>query len=84
MTDVNLTQIADSLATRSVTRPALPLVAVAGTRGKSTVVWLLATMLAAAGRSVGLWCSTGVYVRGERRDGELGPWSQVLEMVATG
>jgi cyanophycin synthetase len=84
MADVKLTPISGSQTAQRTTRPALPLVGVAGTRGKSTVAWLLETMLTAAGRSVGLWCSTGVYVRGERRDGELGPWSQVLEMVATG
>ncbi len=84
MADVKLTQVSGGHTAQRTTRPALPLVGVAGTRGKSTVAWLLEKMLTATGRSVGLWCSTGVYVRGERRDGELGPWSQVLEMVATG
>lgn len=65
-------------------RQALPLVAVAGTRGKSTTVWLLEGMLAEAGRATGLWCSTGVYVRGVRQAGELGPWSRVLSAVSAG
>ncbi|HEU4792046.1 MAG TPA: Mur ligase family protein [Nitrolancea sp.] len=84
MADVKLSEISIGQAGQSISRPALPLVAVAGTRGKSTVAWLLETMLTASGRSVGLWCSTGVYIRGERQEGELGPWSRVLEMVATG
>ncbi|MDI3340373.1 MAG: hypothetical protein QJR03_07540 [Sphaerobacter sp.] len=63
---------------------AFPLVGVAGTRGKSTTVWLLDAMLAAAGRASGLWCSTGVYVRGVRQPGELGPWSRVLAAVGSG
>ncbi|MBX6341935.1 MAG: hypothetical protein IRY97_05710 [Thermomicrobiaceae bacterium] len=41
-------------------------------------------MLTEAGRSSGLWCTTGVYVRGMRQPGELGPWSRVLEATRTG
>lgn len=63
---------------------ALPLVGIAGTRGKSTTAWLVEAMLAADGRSAGLWCSTGVYVRGVRQAGELGPWSRVLSAVSSG
>lgn len=58
--------------------PALPLVAIAGARGKSTTIWLLESMLREASQSVGVWSSSGVYVRGVRQPGELGPWSQVL------
>lgn len=65
-------------------RPVLPLVGIAGTRGKSTTVWLLESILHAAGRSTGLWCSTGVYIEGERQAGELGPWSRVLGAVSNG
>lgn len=63
---------------------ALPLVGVAGTRGKSTTVWLLDAMLTAAGRATGLWSSTGVYMRGVRQPGELGPWSRALAAVGSG
>jgi cyanophycin synthetase len=63
---------------------ALPLVAVAGVRGKSTIVWILERMLRSAGRTVGVWSSTGVYVQGERQTGELGPWTRVLEATQSG
>lgn len=60
---------------------ALPLVAVAGARGKSTTIWLLEAMLREGGQSVGVWSSSGVYVRGLRQPGELGPWSRVLSSI---
>lgn len=63
---------------------ALPLAAVAGVRGKSTIVWLLERMLRSAGRTVGVWSSTGVYIQGERQTGELGPWTRVLEAAQSG
>lgn len=80
MTDVDLTH-----GSRSVERrQALPLVGVAGLRGKSTIVWLLESMLTAAGQSSGVWSSTGVYVNRERQDGELRPWSAVLRDLTHG
>ena len=59
-------------------RTVLPLVAVAGARGKSTVSLMLEAILRAAGGSVASWVSSGVYVDGERLEGELRPWSRVL------
>jgi cyanophycin synthetase len=56
----------------------LPLIAIAGTRGKSTVAWMLSRILRADGRSVASWLSSGVYVGGVREVGELGPWSRVV------
>jgi cyanophycin synthetase len=65
----------------SVLRPnrtVLPLIAVGGSRGKSTVASMLSRIVQAAGRSVASWISTGVYVDGEQMEGELRPWSRVL------
>lgn len=62
----------------------LPLVGVAGVRGKSTIVWLLNHMLHTSGQTVGVWSSTGVYIDGVRQVGELGPWSQVLGAAQAG
>src|SRR5690606_2422439 len=84
MTDVERRQASGSHGLSERRTRALPLVGVAGTRGKSTTVWLLDAMLTAAGRSTGLWSSTGVYVRGVRQPGELGPWSRVLAAVGSG
>jgi len=46
----------------------IPLVAVAGTNGKTTTVRLTAHLLAQAGHRVGMTNSDGVYVAGERID----------------
>lgn len=83
MTDVEITR---GTAGRQQTgqQPALPLVAIAGVRGKSTVLWLLEGMLREAGCLVGLWSSTGVYLDGDRQQGELGPWSRVLDAARKG
>lgn len=56
----------------------LPLLGIAGTRGKSTVAWMLAEILLAAEKSSASWLSSGVYVDGVRQRGELGPWSKVV------
>jgi cyanophycin synthetase len=83
MTDVQSIEAA-RVTRQTARRTALPLVAVAGVRGKSTIVWLLNEMLRASGQSVGVWSSTGVYVDDVRQDGELGPWSHVLEATQNG
>lgn len=56
----------------------LPLIAVGGSRGKSTVSSMLSNIVQAAGKSVATWISSGVYVDGEQMEGELRPWSRVL------
>jgi len=83
MTDVQSIEAAKVTRRTARTAP-LPLVGVAGIRGKSTIVWLLNQMLRADGRSVGVWSSTGVYIDDERQPGELGPWSRVLEATQSG
>jgi cyanophycin synthetase len=64
--------------------PSLPIVAIAGTRGKSTVSWLLNEILQAEHLRVGLWTTTGVYRNGEHLVGELGPWSEVMRELSSG
>ena len=83
MTDV-LSVETPNVMSPKVRHAALPLVAVAGVRGKSTIVWILERMLRSADRTVGVWSSTGVYVQGERQTGELGPWTRVLEATQSG
>jgi cyanophycin synthetase len=64
--------------------PSLPIVAIAGTRGKSTVSWLLNEILEAERLRVGLWTTSGVFMNGEHLVGELGPWSDVMSGLARG
>lgn len=52
--------------------------AVAGSRGKTTVSSMIALMMREAGSSVGSWLSSGVYVDEDRLDGELHAWERVL------
>ena len=56
----------------------LPLVAIGGSRGKSTVSAMLNNIIAASGGSVAAWITSGVYLDGQRLEGELRPWSRVL------
>lgn len=64
--------------------PSLPIVAIAGTRGKSTVAWLLNEILEAARLRVGLWTTSGVFRNGQHLVGELGPWSDVVKSLSNG
>ncbi len=64
--------------------PSLPIVAIAGSRGKSTVAWLLNEILVAQHLKIGLWTTTGVYKNGDHLVGELGPWSDVMGSLARG
>lgn len=65
-----------------VAQGAPPIVAIAGSRGKTTVVRLLDAIFAAAGLRTALWTNRGVEIAGRRQRGELGPWSRVLAGLA--
>lgn len=56
----------------------MPLVAIAGARGKTTVAWMLQAIAEEMRWSVGSWLSSGVYVDGVAQPGELGPWKRVV------
>jgi len=61
-----------------------PVVAIAGSRGKTTVLRLLDAILRTAGLRTTLWTDRGVEVDGRRQAGELVPWSRALARVARG
>lgn len=62
----------------------LPVIAVGGMRGKSTVVRMLDEIYRAAHLRTATWTNQGIEVRGRRQQGELGAWSTTLQRVAAG
>lgn len=60
----------------------LPVVAVAGGRGKSTVVRMLDAIFRRAHLRTATWTNLGVEIRGRRQRGELSGWSIALSRLA--
>lgn len=60
----------------------LPVIAVAGGRGKSTVVRMLDAMFRRAHLRTATWTNLGVEIRGRRQRGELSGWSLALSRLA--
>ena len=77
-----MTSVGDKVSVPfSVLRPnktVLPLIAIGGSRGKSTVASMIDSITRLSGASVATWITSGVYVDGEQMEGELRPWSRVL------
>lgn len=67
-----------------VSRGILPIVAVTGSRGKSTVVHLIDAVARSSGLSTATRTNTAVRIRGKRQRGEIGPWSSALSELAAG
>lgn len=69
-------------------RPALgaglPIVAIAGRWGKTTVARLLEALVRGVHPRLLLWTDQGVYRRGRRQPGELIPWEEGLRALAQG
>ena len=66
------------------TRGVLPVIAIAGSRGKSTVVQMLDEILTEAGLRTATWTDAGVRVLGRKQRGELLPWTRALRQIASG
>jgi hypothetical protein len=62
----------------------LPVVAIAGSRGKTSVLRAFEAILRASGQRFASWTDRGVEIEGERQRGELGPWSRVLTRLTAG
>lgn len=60
----------------------LPVISIAGDRGKSTVVRLLDSIFQKAGLRTATWTDLGVEIRNRRQRGEIGSWSQALGRLA--
>jgi len=62
----------------------LPIIAIAGLRGKTTIIRLLDHIIKTAGHKTALWTSTGVEINGRPQVGELGAWKEALGRVMDG
>ncbi len=62
----------------------LPIVAVAGLRGKTTIIHLLDHMLQTTGNRTALWTSNGVEIDGRPQPGELGAWKDAMRRLIDG
>jgi cyanophycin synthetase len=61
-----------------------PVIAMAGSKGKTSVLRTVETILRTAGYRFASWTNHGVEIEGERQRGELGPWSRALMRLAAG
>lgn len=59
-------------------------IAIAGSRGKTTVVRLVNAMFREAGSRTALWTDVGVEINDRRQHGELVPWSRALVRLRAG
>lgn len=69
---------------RTIASGTLPLIGVAGSRGKSTVVRMLDEIFSIAGLRTAVWTNRGVEVAGRRQRGELAGWTRALNHLADG
>jgi cyanophycin synthetase len=61
-----------------------PVIGVAGSKGKTSVLRALESIFRAGGYRLATWTDSGVEIEGERQRGELGPWSRALTRLAAG
>jgi len=66
----------------TISQGTLPVIAVAGSRGKSTVVRMLDAIFSSAHLRTATWTNLGVEIRGRRQAGELSGWSLALSRLA--
>jgi len=66
----------------AISRGILPVIAVTGSRGKSTVVRMLDAIFQTAHLRTATWTNQGVEIRNRRQRGELGAWSLALSRLA--
>jgi cyanophycin synthetase len=63
---------------------AIPVIAVAGSRGKSTVVRALDAIFRASSLRTATWTDSGIEINGRRQRGELAPWSRAMARLNDG
>lgn len=62
----------------------LPVIGIGGTRGKSTVLRLVESMLITMHLRRGTWTDLGVQIQGRRQRGEIAGWKHALTRLAEG
>jgi len=61
-----------------------PVIAVAGSKGKTSVLRAVESIFRAGGYRLATWTDRGVEIEAERQRGELGPWSRALTRLVAG
>jgi UDP-N-acetylmuramyl tripeptide synthase len=61
-----------------------PVIAIAGSRGKTSVLRSVESIFKAGGLRSATWTNRGVEIEGEGQRGELGPWSRALTRLNAG
>ncbi len=82
MTPVDVPESFRAWRQRVIRRGAMPVIGVAGSRGKSTVVRLLDALFTASGLRVATWTDAGVEVRGRKQSSEIAAWESCLRRLA--
>src|SRR5688500_790112 len=61
-----------------------PVISIAGSRGKTSVLRAVESILRSGGYRIASWTDRGVEIEGQQQSGELGPWSRALTRLAVG
>src|SRR5215210_975632 len=61
-----------------------PVIAVAGSKGKTSVLRAVEAIFRAGGYRFATWTDRGVEIEGDWQRGELGPWSRALTRLTAG
>lgn len=61
-----------------------PIISIAGSRGKTSVLRAVESVLRSGGYRIASWTDRGVEIEGQQQSGELGPWSRALTRLAVG
>lgn len=61
-----------------------PVVAIAGSRGKTSVLRIVESIFSAEGQRTATWTNRGVEIERQGQRGELGPWSRAMTRLRAG
>jgi hypothetical protein len=61
-----------------------PIISIAGSRGKTSVLRAVESILRSGGYRIASWTDRGVEIEGQQQSGELGPWFRALTRLGVG